>query len=355
MEYKSRFKSIFHGVVDIVSLIDTDYNILLVNDAYEKLLKKSAQECIGHKCYKIIRNREIPCEDCPILKIQQPGHQTKKSVISVGGDHISITRHPVYDDNGEIVGIFEIGRMVTRELKMEQELQHQGRLKIMGELAASIVHEIKNPLAGIGLMSISIMERLQKKDMKDNLYRDMEGILHEVQRLEKLLENLMDFGKPKLFLTTMEDIHKPINQTLKLLNKKLKSARIKIQKAFNPKIPKIMIDASKMQQVFLNILLNALDAMPEGGEIRIHTDTCKEKIMGDPPGDWVQVAIQDNGMGIKEEYMPYIFDPFYSKSTRRTGLGLSIVSRIIELHNGLIRIESQEGKGTTVKIYLPCA
>lgn len=116
-----------------------------------------------------------------------------------------------------------------------------------------------------------------------------------------------------------------------------------------------MIDASKMQQVFLNILLNSLDAMQRGGEIQIKTDTCHEKIIGEISQDWVQVTIQDNGTGIKEEYMPHIFDPFYSKSTRRTGLGLSIVTRIIELHNGLIQIRSQEGKGTIVNIYLPCS
>ena len=103
----------------------------------------------------------------------------------------------------------------------------------------------------------------------------------------------------------------------------------------------------------LNILLNSVDAMPEGGEILIKTDIPQREDADEGEEDFIQIVIQDNGTGIKKEYLPYIFDPFYSKSPRRTGLGLSIVSRIIELHNGYITIDSEEGKGAIVKIYLP--
>jgi signal transduction histidine kinase len=353
MEYKSRFKSIFQGVVDIVSLIDTNYNIVMVNNAYEKLIERSSYDCIGKKCYYIIRNREIPCEDCPILNVEKADQRGESLIIPVGNENVAISRHPVYDEKGRVVGIFEIGRIITKEIKMEQELQHHGRLKIMGELTASIVHEIKNPLASIGLMAISIMERLKQEKIENDIYQDMGSILKEIQRLEKLLGTLMDFGKPALFLTKSEDIHYPINETLKLLSKKLKHFNIIIKKEFNLGIPKVEIDVSKIQQVFLNILLNAIDAMPEGGEIIIKTDCYQEATEGNKYKNWVQVIIQDSGTGIKKEYMPYIFDPFYSHSKRRTGLGLSIVSRIIDLHKGFIDIQSQEGKGTTVKIYLP--
>ncbi len=181
----------------------------------------------------------------------------------------------------------------------------------------------------------------------------MESLIHEVQRLEKLLENMMDFGKPKLFITRREDIHYPINETLKLLSKELMSSKITIEKLFDPQIPHILIDVSKMQQVFLNILLNSIDAMPDGGDIIIKTDVVNEKTEDNITKNWVQIAIQDSGTGIKEKDMPYLFEPFYSKSSNRTGLGLSIVLGLIEMHNGKIKIHSQEGRGTTVKIYLP--
>jgi len=181
----------------------------------------------------------------------------------------------------------------------------------------------------------------------------MEGVIHEVQRLEKLLGNMMDFGKPKVFRTKREDIHYPINETLKLLNKELRSGKITIEKFFNPEVPPILIDVSKMEQVFLNILLNAIDAMPEGGNIIIKTDIIKEEIEDNITKNWVQIAIQDSGIGIKGQDMPYLFEPFYSKSSERTGLGLSIVLGLIELHNGKIKIDSQEGKGAIVTISLP--
>ncbi|MGA1841015.1 MAG: ATP-binding protein [bacterium] len=242
---------------------------------------------------------------------------------------------------------------IAKELKIEQELQHHGRLQLMGKLAASIVHEIKNPLVSIGLMTQSMMERLKQNKVGDDIFQDMESVIHEVQRLEKLLENLTDFGKPKVFRTTREDIHYPINETLKLLSKEIRTSKITIEKSFNPDIPSVLIDVSKMQQVFLNVLLNAIDAMTEGGNIIIKTDFIREKIEDKITQNWVQIAIQDSGIGIKREDMPHLFEPFYSKSSERTGLGLSIVLGLIELHNGKIKIDSQEGKGTTVKIHLP--
>jgi signal transduction histidine kinase len=353
MPYRERFRSVFQGVVDIISLTDTDYNILMVNTAYERLIQRPAKECIGQKCYLVLRGREGPCEDCPIIHNCEVYGDESKLQIPIGDEKVSIRRHPVYDDTGKVIGIFEIGRIITKELMMQQELQHQGRLKIMGELATSIVHEIKNPLVGIGLMAASILERMRQRKTKDEIYEDVEGILHEVKRLEKLLETLLDFGKPKIFLTQKADIHSIINTTLKLMEKKCNASGISIKRIFNLKIPKIQVDASKIQQVFLNILLNAVDAMPGGGEILIKTDISKREGADEGGKDFIQIVIKDNGIGIKKEYLPYIFDPFYSKSTRMTGLGLSIVSRIIELHNGFIILNSQEGQGTIVEIYLP--
>jgi len=351
MSYEDRFKGIFYGVADIVSLIDIDYTILMVNKAYEKLLNRSADECIGNKCYTILRNNESPCKDCPILKTANRVNETdEKVLISIGSDKVSLTRHPIYDDHGVLCGVFEIGRIVTRELKMEQELHHHERLKIMGELAASISHEIKNPLAGIGLMTVSLMERLNQKD---SIYQDLGSILQEVERLEKLLEGLMDFAGPGPFTRQMADIHHPIDTTLKLLNGKLRSAKIKVKKAYNLEIPQVLIDPSKMQQVFFNLFLNSITAMPDGGELTIKTDVLSEAFNKNLSQKVVQVTVQDNGVGIKEEDLTHIFDPFFSKSYQGTGLGLSIVSRIIELHGGSIRVLSQEGSGTTITIGIP--
>jgi len=348
--YRSRFKSVFHGVIDIISIIDTDYTVLMVNNAYERLFNKPSDECIGQKCYALLRNRREPCGDCPILSEGKANSIDRALLISVGHERVSLSRHPVYDDNGDVAGVVEIGKIVTNQLRMERELQHHSRLKIMGELATSIVHEIKNPLVGIGLMAASILERMKNREVEEEMHSDVESILHEVKRLERLLEDLMDFGKPKVFITKAEDIHEPINISLKLLRKKFISRGITIERMFDSTIPPIQIDTSKMQQVFLNIILNAIDAMPKGGSITIKTGIFLEE---ESQRRFARISIQDTGIGIKEEYLPRIFDPFYSQSPRKTGLGLSIVTRILDLHDGFIDIRSQEGKGTTVLIYLP--
>jgi two-component system NtrC family sensor kinase len=128
---------------------------------------------------------------------------------------------------------------------------------------------------------------------------------------------------------------------------------------YNLEIPMVLVDSSKMQQVFFNLFLNSIAAMPNGGELIIKTDilseddTLSEGSDGYIPQKGVQVTIQDSGIGIKSADLPYIFDPFFSKSPQGTGLGLSIVARIIEFHNGSITIQSEEGIGTTVKVSLP--
>jgi len=348
MENKDRFKGIFQGVVDIVALTDNEHNILMVNRAFEKLFKKPAHKCIGQKCYVIIRKKKILCEDCPIEK-KIGNNIYDKLLIPIENDNVSMARHPIYNDQGALQGTFVIGRIVTSELKMQQELQHQGRLQIMGELASSIVHEIKNPLAGIGLMTLSVMERLKQKNI---IYQDLESISHEVQRLERLLEGLTNFAKPSLFELKKASIHHFIDITIKLLNKNLSAGKIRVNKIYDSKVP-ILIDPSKMQQVFFNILLNSIKAMPNGGELIIKTSIFHEEIAEDIKKEWVLTTVQDTGIGIKKEDLAYIFDPFFSKSTQGTGLGLSNVYRIIELHNGSITVQSKEGVGTTVKIYLP--
>ena len=339
----------FYGVIDIVSLIDNDYNILMVNQAFEDLLTKPEESCIGKKCYKIIRNRKTPCEDCPMFYTKTDNNKAEELLVPIGKDEILLRRHPIYNEGGKTSGVFEIGRIVTKEKKMERELRHQGRLKIMGELISSIIHEIKNPLAGIGLMTISIMERLNKDD---EINKDLGSILHEVQRLEKFIKDLMNFSKPNIFQFEKLNIHKLIDNNLNLLKSKIKLGNIKIRKKYNLNIPNIKIDSSKIKQVFFNIFLNSIIAIPNGGEIIISTSIYKKEV-NEIKNDYLQIIIKDNGVGIKDEDLPKIFDPFFSKSPKGTGLGLSIVYKIIEYHNGTIFIKSQEGKGTTVKILIP--
>ncbi|MGA1825330.1 MAG: two-component system sensor histidine kinase NtrB [bacterium] len=350
MQQKDKFNSMFHGVFDIVSIIDPEYNILMVNRAYEKLLGKFAAECIDRKCYAVMRNRDTPCQDCPILQTRLRHEDTDNLLVSIGDDTVSLTRHPIYNDKGEIKGILEIGRVVTRELKMEEELRHHGRLKILGELSSSIVHEIKNPLAGIGLMTISIMERLKEKN---SIHKDLGNVLQEIQRLEKLLENLMNFAKPSAFKLTDTDIHTIIDSTLRLLNKKFKVGKINVKEIFASNIPQIPIDSAKMKQVFFNILLNSIEAMPTGGEITITTTILPEEDAQHNEKKQLQILIHDTGIGIKEEYLSSIFDPFFSKSLHGVGLGLSIAYKIIELHHGCITAQSHEGAGTSIKICIP--
>ncbi|MBE0596466.1 MAG: HAMP domain-containing protein [Desulfuromonadales bacterium] len=233
----------------------------------------------------------------------------------------------------------------TRQIKeMQSELVRTEKLASLGELVAGIAHEINNPLAGI-LMFSSIMAKDPRLD--PGLQDDLNTVISETQRCSRIVRELLNFSRESVPKKSLDSVNRILGVTLGLVENQAYFHNIRISRIYDPDLPDIPMDAAQLQQVFINILINASQAMPHGGELSLQTGR-------EPAGDYVFVRIRDTGCGISRENLEKIFDPFFTtKGHQGTGLGLSVSYGIIESHGGQIEVESQLGAGTQFTIHLP--
>jgi two-component system sensor histidine kinase AtoS len=226
--------------------------------------------------------------------------------------------------------------------KIEAQLILSEKLAALGQLAAGIAHEIRNPLTSINILIHSLRESLSSK----NSHReDLKVIEEEIDRINEIVDQFLRFARPSPPLLEKAEVPSIFEETLQLLRPQVEKQRISVQKNFRS-LPPITIDKEQMKQVVLNLLLNAIQAMPEGGRLKL-----SGKI---PTGNqWIQLSIQDSGIGIPPADMDKLFDPFFSNREGGIGLGLSIAHRIIDQHHGRIEVESTPDKGTLFTIWLP--
>jgi signal transduction histidine kinase/putative methionine-R-sulfoxide reductase with GAF domain len=226
--------------------------------------------------------------------------------------------------------------------KTEAQLIRSDKLAALGQLAAGIAHEIRNPLTSINILIHSMTENLPSGDSHKE---DLEVIEEEINRINEIVDQFLRFAKPAPPLLEKADVLSVFEETLQLLRPQIEKQRIVVRKVFQA-LPIIQMDREQMKQAILNLLLNAIQAMPGGGQL-----TLKAKNSEDD--QWIHLSIQDSGIGIPGEDLNKLFDPFFSTKEGGIGLGLSIAHRIIDQHHGKIEVESAPGKGTLFTIWLP--
>jgi two-component system NtrC family sensor kinase len=238
----------------------------------------------------------------------------------------------------------------TQELKATQsQLLHSEKLAAVGALAATVAHEINNPLTGV-YTYIRLMERkIDQGQYGAEEIAKYKGYLdtmrREVERTTAIVQNLLDFTRPKEPVRKSMSLVKVMEESLALISNKLSITNIEVVKILNP-LPEIQADPAHMKQVFLNLLINACEAMEEGGTLTIRSDH-------HPDTNTVTMSVRDTGIGIEEKDLARIFDPFFSTKKKGTGLGLSVVNSIVTRHNGKVEIDSTPGKGTDFRVSLP--
>jgi signal transduction histidine kinase/putative methionine-R-sulfoxide reductase with GAF domain len=226
--------------------------------------------------------------------------------------------------------------------KTEAQLIRSDKLAALGQLAAGIAHEIRNPLTSINILIHSLTQNLPTEDSR---WEDLKVIEEEILRINEIVDQFLRFARPAPPLLVKAEVFSIIEETLQLLRPQIEKQRILVQKEFQP-LPPILMDREQMKQAILNLLLNAVQAMPKGGHLALRGHV--------PEGNrWVRFSIQDSGVGIPAEDIGKLFDPFFSTKEGGVGLGLSITHRIIDQHDGKIEVESAPGKGTLFTVWLP--
>ncbi len=232
----------------------------------------------------------------------------------------------------------------TSELKkIHGQLFRSEKLASIGKLAAGVAHEINNPLTGILTNASLLLEDLKDGDSKKD---DVQVIVNETIRCREIVKRLLDFARQTKPQKSLTNINNLIDNIVLLVRNQTSFKNVNIERNLSEDIPEIMADKDQIQQVFINFILNASDAMPNGGEIKISTRVIEN-------GEYIEVRFADTGLGISEENKHKIFDPFFTTKESGTGLGLSISYGIIEQHGGTINVESELGTGTTFIVLLP--
>jgi two-component system NtrC family sensor kinase len=260
---------------------------------------------------------------------------------------VNVAIAPLVTRKFSVVGRLIIMDDITERVDLEAQLSQADKLSSVGLLAAGVAHEVNTPLAVISSYAQMLSKQLQGDQTKSAL---LDKITRQTFRASEIVNNLLNFSRTSATEFTEVDVNRVILDTLNLVEHQLKSARIRIDEELATHLPPIQGNAGRLQQVFLNLFLNARDAMPQGGTLRISTSN----------GDGVNVSISDTGIGIAQEHIQRIYDPFFTTKSspqdgqrRGTGLGLSVTYGIIQEHAGKIRVESSPAEGTTFYLDFP--
>lgn len=295
--------------------------------------------------------------DRPIQKIIKAIKNVEEGDLSV---RITTSQN---DEMGQLADSFnkmvESLDLARKEIEIchGRQMERAAKLASLGEMASAIAHEIKNPLTGINSAVQVLMLELDADDPRKKV---MSEILNQVKRLDRAVRDLLAYARPKPPTMAYNDINSVLEKALFFIQQVAKKEHANIETYFEENLPEIMIDADQIQQVFINIAINAVQAMPEGGSLKISTALmCFEEARKGLPDaldrrlNWIQINFEDTGVGITVDDIDKIFDPFFTKKGKGTGLGLSISQRIIEEHGGKITVMSHVGKGSIFSVYLP--
>jgi PAS domain S-box len=379
-----------------VDIIDPSFNMVYIDPAWQKVYG----EYKGRKCYEYFMGRETACPGCGMYR----AFETKKTVVSEGilvkegGRPIEVTSMPFQDENGKWL-LAEVNVDITERKRVEAALSKSAdeekrssevlmsmlednneirdkledglkrlkeahtqliqaeKMEVVGRMASSVAHEVKNPL-GIILQGINYFEGELPPEKKND--REMFRMMKDsVKRADNIVRALLDFSRAEEFKTELQEIDPVIEKAISLVQYKFKANNIELVRELGGGLPKILIDAGRLEQVFINLFDNAVDSMRHGGKLYIRSRVSEIKVRVDKIGDKeddffslgeeaVIVEVEDTGAGIAKEVMRKIFDPFFTTKNRTegTGLGLSVARSLVEMHGGLIDVESEKGKGT---------
>jgi two-component system NtrC family sensor kinase len=351
-ESEEKYRLLIENANDMVFMIDPETTkILEANSKAAELTKYTKSELQNMVITDIHPEHERDRVKRILNKIYQAGKPVRFDDISFetkNGERINI------DMSANIIGIGakkviqSICRDITEKLKLETQLLYSARLAAMGELSSQIAHEINNPIAGMQCC-LSLLEDEIKKDNPKRKFLDMTQ--KEIDRIEKLIQKMRAFYKPSSDTMAPTDVNTLIKDMLLFLNQQLRASNIHTQTDLKTGLPEILATEDQLRQVFLNLINNARDAMPNGGSLAITTSTVNRNSK-----NYVRIQFSDTGSGIPKEHLPKIFDPFFSTrgDSGGSGLGLSISYSIIQRHKGTTRVKSELGQGTTFTIELPC-
>lgn len=377
LDFQERYvKQILRMVQDPILVLRPDRTVVDANEALLETVGMSADQVLGRFCHEVSHRNPEPCRGphhaCPL----QDALRLKTSAHAIHEHHMGETRtryydvlaYPLIDDRDEVALVLEIWRDISSALEKQVEektrqikedlarLVHEDKMIALGKLVASAVHEINNPLAAIHTFA-KVMLRMVKRSSTgmgpeelQEMAKFLDMVAAESKRCGEIASNLLSFSRHQPMVRRMVDINDVLGRIVLLLQHKMELQHIRLHTDYQAQVPHVEGDLNQIQQAVMNLVFNAMEAMPEGGHLWLRT-------RHDPEQAAVTIEVEDTGCGIPEENLEKIFEPFFSTKShdKGVGLGLAVVYGIIKEHKGYIDVESQVGRGTCFKLTFPVA
>lgn len=382
-ERTDEMETIVNGIQDFILVITPDMEIIDANESFLTKMRYAREDVIGKKCYQVYHKIDHPCNggetDCPLREVVRNKRQVRKiqTRLMPNGQkrYYELNIYPIWEKDGKISRFIHISRDITQHKKEEEELTrrleqmvedrtrqlkethekllHQDKMSSLGKLSASVVHEINNPIAGI-LNLILLMKRIASEEVVkqkeiDQFKKYLDLMENETRRTSRIVSNLLAFARQSKMEPKRLSVNQLIEKTLFLNSNLLKIDGVKVETKLDPNLPDLLGSEDQLQQVFMNLVSNAAEAMElDGGRFTIETKHLLRE-------DKLQINFRDTGPGIPEDDIPKLFEPFFTtkKKGKGVGLGLSVAYGIIQEHGGSIYVKSELGEGTTFQVKLP--
>ncbi|MBI3545840.1 MAG: PAS domain S-box protein [Gammaproteobacteria bacterium] len=343
-ETRDYLASILDNSADMIATTGLDGSVVEFNAAAEHKLGYRRDEVVGKNSGALYGDSEERDRLYEIVKTEETVRNVETRLRRKNGEMIDVelTLSPLHDNEGKLIGTVCIGRDVTHAKAMRRELIHAEKMASVGQVSAWIAHQIRNSL-GQMLMSANALRPNSDTAAVCQTHHDLTRAITE---MDNMVSDLLDYSKTLALHTTRVDLNIALSDLLRSSVTGNLNGKHRVELAFDSQVPPVQIDIFKMEQAFGNVFKNALQAMPQGGTLRISTAR-------GPAQRQVSVIVSDSGVGIRANDLPNIFRPFFTTKPGGTGLGLAIACRIIEAHGGSINAASIQGQGATFTLTFP--
>jgi two-component system NtrC family sensor kinase len=349
---RNTLRALFDNLPMSIYIINPDYSIAAINMAWVDRINMRPADVVGKKCCEILFNQNNPCPGCNVQDTFISGEKITRHRQDWDEENDQpieweITTYPIKDNSGKTTQVIAIEQDITEKRRLEADLIQSEKLAAIGQLSAGIAHEINNPLSAIIANAQLIQRGIQAED--EDLKESAKLIELAGIRASQSIQNLLQFSRKERYEFTSTYVNDTIENALALLNHELTTKSINLALKLNENISQVIASKDHLQGVWINLIINAMDAM-NGIEGQKNLSIATKEVNRE-----IHIQISDNGQGIPKEKIAKIFEPFYTTKSagQGTGLGLSVCHRIIKQHGGDIQVESLPGKGTKMTVILP--
>jgi nitrogen-specific signal transduction histidine kinase len=344
---QTEWENTFDSIADPIYIIDDVYRLKKMNKSLASYSMKSIKVPLDPQCYRYLFNQNSICPWCPVPKsLVSSMPETVEAPLFSSGTW-ELQTFPFTDKNENRRGSINILRDITLLKRMQEQLIETEKLASAGKLISGVAHEVRNPLFGISATVRALANELKNKQ---DIQSFVDIIMSETTRLNRLMEDLLNYTRPVKIDKNPSDLMELVNEVLEQFKNQPEEQKAQFQVISGDKIPAMNMDRNKMKQVLFNLFENGIQHGGEEARIEVFVQYLS---LADPPE--IHLVIKDNGSGISRENLRKVFDPFFTTRKKGTGLGLSIVRKVIHDHGGRISVESHPGIGTTFRVTLPIA